>query len=169
MSITFSDIRKSYSHIRKSHEFLMSENKLEFLISENFWDQKFELIFWYQKISLVWHENIRGKHRIWTRVNISQTLHIVFVFTAENFPNQKSTSVVFFNFKWQVYTLGSLYGLHEYSGAVHFIIFSWIPVIIGSWPCLLPSATSIIKYLFISANTRGNFDFLISENNSWYQ
>ena len=39
----------------------------------------------------------------------------------------------------------------------------------GPWPNLLSSTANIIKYLFILANTRENFDFLISENNFWYK
>ena len=115
----FSDIRKRFSDIRNSifwYQKLFSDiRKSEFLISENhFWYQKFGLIFWYQKISLVSPKTLEANTAS-EHVNISQTRHIVYVFTTGNFSNQKCI----LNFKWQVSILCSLYGLHEYSGAMH--------------------------------------------------
>ena len=104
----FSDIRKSFSDIRKSYEFLISENKLEFLIRNSglFSDIRKSVQFSIKTLEA----DTASEH-----VNISQTRHIVYVFTTENFSNKNCT----LNFKWQVSILCSLYGLHEYSGAVH--------------------------------------------------
>ena len=98
---------------------------------------------------------------IWA--NIARTRHIVLMFTVEK--NQtKSIHKCILNFKWRVSILYSLCGIHECFGTVHFITFSWLLLTTGSRPGLLSSTTTNrIRYL------TGNFDFLISENNFWYQ